>query len=297
MSKEERLISLGVPKEKLRTSKRAQKQPEPKAAEKVTEEPAQEQAAAVQTEETTEAKAARMTWDEIMADPEYNKAMQETVKSRLKGSKQAQEQLDALKPMLELLSGVYGVAPTDTAGLVEAVQKDDHYYEQKAMEMGTSVEIARRVDTLEREKAQREAQDQQTIEQQKFRSHIISLEQQGEALKQKYPSFDLRAELQNDKFARLTSPGVGLSVEDAYYTVHRAEIQAAQAKAVQQQTAQQISNSIQAGKSRPAENGSGSQAATTVKMNYRDMSPQQREALRQRIRNAAARGEKIYPGQ
>ena len=122
--------------------------------------------------------------------------------------------------------------------------------------------------------------------------HYAGLLQQGEALKQKIPGFDLQQELKNRTFFRLTAPGVGFSVEEAYGMVHRKEIQ----QAVQQVTAQQMANAIQAGAARPDENGVASYAPSVATFDYRSASKDQRAALKKAIRDAAARGEKLYPG-
>ena len=110
-------------------------------------------------------------------------------------------------------------------------------------------------------------------------------------------SFDLRKELQNPVFARMTAPGTGImSVEDAYRAVHRKEIEAAQSQVIAQQTAQKISNAIQAGSRRPDENGTSGQSPSVTTFDYSKASKAQRDALKQQIRAAAARGEKLYPG-
>lgn len=123
-----------------------------------------------------------------------------------------------------------------------------------------------------------------------FREHIRSLAQQGQALKASIPGFDLRRELSDPMFARLTSPQVGLSVEDAYYALHRRELQQAAAR----MAAGSISRSIQAGQLRPKEN-SGAQAGSVQTLDYSKATREQREQLKAAIRNASARGEKIYP--
>jgi hypothetical protein len=91
----------------------------------------------------------------------------------------------------------------------------------------------------------------------------------------------------------MTSPNVGLSVEDAYYAVHRNEIQRAAMQVTAQTVAKKISNDIQAGSRRPNENGTSGQAPSVTTFDYRSMSPEQRRALKDRIYS----GEKIYPGQ
>ena len=173
----------------------------------------------------------RMTWEEIKADPEYNREIQAIVRERLKSVK----------------SG--GEPAVDTAAL--------------------------------------DAQ---------FRQHILTLERQGEAMKAAFPGFDLRRELRNPAFARMTAPDVGVSVEDAYYALHRGEIQSAAMQVTAQKTAQMISDSIRSGALRPVENGAASQGATVSTFDYRGASREQREALKRRIRDAGARGEKLYPG-
>ena len=173
----------------------------------------------------------RMTWEEIKADPEYNREIQAIVRERLKSVK----------------SG--GEPAVDTAAL--------------------------------------DAQ---------FRQHILTLERQGEAMKAAFPGFDLRRELRNPAFARMTAPDVGVSVEDAYYALHRGEIQSAAMQVTAQKTAQMISDTIRSGRLRPVENGAASQGATVSTFDYRGASREQRAELKRRIREAGARGEKLYPG-
>ena len=302
---QQRLLELGVPAEKIR--KRAKK---PDAASpggavltQGQKQQAQQDAAAANKEASKTDTPSRMSWDEIMADPEYNKEMQAVVKARLnaeraKADKDSESKLQKLAPALEVMARKYGmdVENLDYDALAQAVNNDKQYYEDKAIEMGVSTETAMEVDQKERAKARQEKEEARTLEQQKIAEHIQKLEQQGEAMKATFPNFDLRKELQNPAFARMTSPNVGVSVEDAYYAVHRREIQAAAMQVTAQKTAQKISNSIQAGQRRPAENGTSGQAASVTSFDYSKASKAEREALKQRIRAAAARGEKIYPG-
>ena len=295
----QRLLELGVPADKLRKNRAyTLNAPAKKAAaaeQTGTQEPKQTQAAAASpTEEKTDAPA-RMSWDEIMADPEYNKQMQSAVQSRLRSAKGAEETLGKLAPALELLARKHGMDPEkpDYDALVQAIRDDDSFYEDKALEMGVSVETAKQIEQKAQDNARQQRQEAITLEQQKIQNHIMSLEQQGEELKKVFPNFDLRTELQNPAFARMTSPNMGLSVEDAYYAVHRKEIMATGMQVTAQKTAQMISNSIQAGTRRPAEAGTTRQAPSVTTFDYRNASQQQREELKRRIRS----GEKIYPGQ
>lgn len=300
---QQRLRELGVPEDKIR--KRAQRQsakvPEGAIRSTPKEQPqkAEEQVAAADnpTEETATAPP-RMSWDEIMADPEYNRQMQAVVQSRLRSSKGAEDALAKLTPALEVLARKHGMdmENLDYGALAKAINDDQSYYEERALQMGTSAETAMKIDQQERDTARQQREAARTLEQQKIVQHIQKLEQQGEAMKKIFPSFDLRKELQNPVFARMTSPSGGISVEDAYYAVHHNELQTAAMQATAKQTAQKISNSIRSGSNRPDENGISGQAPSVTTFSYRNASQDQRNALKKRIRDAAARGEKVYPG-
>ena len=219
----QRLRELGVPESKIRKPKARQASPLPEGAFRTqqqmqqpkvqTQEPAG-QTAAAEPNTQTEQQPSRMKWDEIVKDPEYNAEIQKIVKSRLKDDGESKAILDILSPALQHLAKANGMDPQnmDYTALVKHITGE---YENKALELGVSKETAMMLD-----------QQQRTVEQMKFQNHISKLEQQGEALKAVFPNFDLRTEMQNPVFARLTSPSVGLSVEDAFHAVHRQEIQA-----------------------------------------------------------------------
>ena len=299
---QQRLRELGVPEDKLK--RRARKpstspttvQSAPATQTGEGEDGAQAAAAENPTEKGQTETPARMSWDEIMADPEYNKQMQAVVQSRLKSAKGAEETLGVLAPALELLARQHKIDPTkmDYQALATAIVDDNSLYEDKALEMGVPVEEAKKIDQHE----QQVAREARTLEQQRIQQHIAQLEQQGEELKKLFPNFDLRKELQNPVFARMTAPGKGImSVEDAYRAVHRQEIEAASMQVIAQKTAEKFSNAIQAGGRRPDEAGTTGRAPSVTTLDYRTASKEQRDALKQRIREAAARGQKLYPGQ
>ena len=307
---DQRLLELGVPEEKLRKRAKRANAKLPEGAVRTTPKEAQEQKpqeqVATAEENPTEDKAeepttppTRMSWDEIMADPEYNKQMQATIKSRLKNAGMAEETLAKMAPALEVLARKHGQDPAnpDYDALAKAINDDDAYYEDKALELGVSLETAKHIDQQERDTARQKKVEERNLEEQRIRNHFASMEQQGEALKKVFPKFDLRTELQNPVFARMTAPGTGImSVEDAYRAVHRKEIEAAQSQVIAQRTAEKISNSIQAGSRRPDENGTSGQSASVTTFDYSKASKEQREALKREIFAAKARGEKLYPG-
>ena len=299
---EQRLRELGVPESKLR--KRASKATSTAPVQTATA-PSEEtkvESATTQnkpaTEETQDAPK-RMTWDEIMKDPEYNKHMQATVQSRLKSEKSAAEALSKMAPAIEVMARKYGLDAQnmDYEALAKKINDDDAYYEDKALEMGVSVETAKKVDQMERDNERQRAIQQRTLQEQKIQQHFVRLEQQAEQMKKVFPGFDLRTELQNPAFARMTSPNVGISVEDAYYAVHRNEIMTGALQRAVNNTTMKLSNAIQSGSRRPNESGAASQAPSVSSFDYSKASKAQREAFKSDLRARMARGEKVYPGQ
>jgi len=285
---QQRLRELGVPENRIRKPRAKKASPLPDGAyrteQQVQKQPEQVAAAQTTNAQTEQEPSTRMSWEEIKKDPEYNAQIQEIVKQRVKDGDTNRAILETLAPALKALAQEQGLDPEniDYAALAKSITGE---YEDKALEMGVSKETVMKLD-----------QQQRTLDQQKMINHMQKLKMQGQVLKETFPGFDLRTELQNPVFARLVSPGVGLSVEDAYHAVHRKEIQAASMQVAAQRTAQQISNAIQSGSRRPDETGSASQAPSVSTFDYRKASPAQRNALKAEIRRAAARGEKIYPG-
>lgn len=283
----QRLRELGVPESKIRKTRAKQASHLPEGAfrtQQQVQEPHKQDAAANDQNAQTEQAPTRMSWDEIVKDPEYNAELQKIIKARVKDDGQNKAILDILSPAIKHLAQENGLDPenVDYTALVKAITGE---YEDKALEMGVSKETAMKLD-----------QQQRTLEQQKFQNHILKLEQQGQALKAVIPNFDMRTEMQNPVFARLTSPSVGLSVEDAFYAVHRKEMQAQSMQVAAQQATQMISNAIQSGTHRPDETGTASQAPSVSKFDYKNATPSQRKAIKDEIRRAAAEGRKVYPG-
>ena len=66
----------------------------------------------------------------------YDAKVQDTIQKRLKGSKEVEEKYNALTPTLEMLAKKYGVEATDINALTRAIEEDDSYYGEVALEKG-----------------------------------------------------------------------------------------------------------------------------------------------------------------
>lgn len=253
------------------------KQPEAPVPQDSQPDPSQE----AQTDPDAEWKAVKVKFkDQISADTSA------IVQERLKNSKQAEATLDKLAPVLEGLGKKYGKEASDIDGIIAAYTDDDSLYEEDAAAAGMPVSAYKQLKALEADKAKREAKDaesQQVL-------HLQGLIAQGEKLKATFPNFDLRTELQNPVFQRLVSPEVGIDVETAYWTLHRQELQTAAMQVAAQKTSQKLSQSIQSGIPRPAENGSRN---VSPALEIRDDPSKWSKADREEVKRRARNGERI----
>ena len=206
--------------------------------------------------------------DRLKADPALEKDAKEwaseIVKERLKNSKQAESQLQALTPAIERLAQRYGVDPADQNALTQAILNDDDHYEQEALEKGLPVETVKELDRMKREADALRVQQVQRARDERIQGRFNELAAEFPAMKELYPSFDMAQELGNPKFAYLVDPDgpVKFSLKEAYQAVHGEEILAAGMQYADQKGAQKVARSIQANARRPSENGMGNVGAS-----------------------------------
>jgi hypothetical protein len=171
----------------------------------------------------------------------------------------------------------------------EKSEENADFIEQDSKADISSVEAVEKTDVPD------EKQSESLLSEEIIRSiygHISKSEKETAELKEAFPDFDLYRELQNPTFARLTAPENGIHAVDAYYAVHRKEIQSMYAK---RDSAEKSAAPKKNSPKRPSENGISAQAPAIMQFDYRNAGKEQREALKKAIRAAAARGEKIYP--
>lgn len=217
----------------------------------------------------------------------YDARVQDTVQRRLKASKDTVDKYNALAPTLEMLAKKYGVDAGDAAALTKAIEDDDSYYEEEAMERGISVGQLKEIRKMERENAELKRQmNEQNVREQADRIYAGWMDQAA-AVKNVYPGFDLNAELQNPRFVDLLRSNI--DVRTAYEVLHKDEIIPAAMQFTAQQVEQKLANRIAAGQGLPRENGLGSRASAVVKSDVSQLSKADRQEIIRRVQ----RGEKI----
>ena len=84
----------------------------------------------------------------------YDQRMQDTVQKRLKSTKETVDKYNELAPTLEALAKKYGVDASDIKALNKAIEDDDSYYEQEALEKGITVEQLKEIRKMEKENSE-----------------------------------------------------------------------------------------------------------------------------------------------
>ena len=245
------------------------------------QQPVQQDAAAQWQEAKTKYKA------------QYDADVQQIIRGRLKEAGTHQQTLATLQPMLDAMATQMGVKAGDYQAMVDKYMDNDAMYEQEAVETGRDVQTVKEMHRMQRKLDAYEQRESQQNAQAQFQQHLDQVKQQAEAFRQKIPNFDLDAAMQDERFVRLTAPGSGLTVEQAWAALHHDEMQAYAMQAAAQQSQRIAAGNVQANMARPRENAgrvSGPQA--TMSPDFSGLTLQQ---IQQNSR-LAQMGRKIIPG-
>ena len=217
----------------------------------------------------------------------YDAKMQDTIQKRLKSSKETVEKYNSLTPTLEILAKKYGVDIGDIDSLNKAIQEDDSYYEEEALEKGITVQQLKEIRKMERENAALKAQMEEAQRQKNGKKLYASWMQQADETKKVYPSFDIQTEMNNPQFLALLRSNI--DVRTAYEVTHKDEIIQGAMQFTAQTVESKLAKKIASNGARPAENGMNSQSAAVVKSDVSQLSKADRAEIIRRVQ----RGEKI----
>lgn len=216
--------------------------------------------------------------------------IQNIVQKRLKNSKETVEKYEALAPTLEILAKKYGVDASDVTALNKAIEEDDSYFEEEALEKGITVEQLKEFRKMERENAAFRQQAEEQARKENAKRVYGQWMEQAEKTKAIYPSFDLRTEIQNPQFLQLLNSHV--DVRTAYEVIHKDDIISGAMQFTAQTVGQKLTNKVIANGARPTENGNSSQGAAQTKSDVSLLTKADRAEIARRV----ARGEKISFG-
>ena len=217
----------------------------------------------------------------------YDAKVQDTVRKRLAKNEEKVNNYNALSPTLELLAKKYGVDASNIEALNKAIEEDDSYFEEEALEKGVTVQELKRIRSMERENAELKRQMEQKTREENASKLYSAWMKEADTVKSVYPSFNLEAEMQNPKFIDLLRSHI--DVRTAYEVLHKDEIIPAAMQFTAKAVEQKLTNKIIANGARPAENGMSAQSAALTKSDVSQLSKADRQEIIRRVQ----RGEKI----
>lgn len=209
----------------------------------------------------------------------YGEDVRKQIERRYAPMNRMQEQLRAYEPLMQMLSVRYGVESTNVKGIMQALEADNSFFEEKALEAGMPVERYKEFMSLQAKN--------QAFELAQKRSENIRQEQEtwarwdreAEICKSHHPEFDIRSEIENNPtFVRLL--GSGADVLTAYRATHFDDLAQDLITRSEKETKKRAADTIRAGASRPIEGASGGTPPAGRKVDIMGMSKEEFAKLR-----------------
>ena len=263
------------------------------SAEGIEPERGQGSAAGSQSEIITTASTAeekRKAWQALIQGEYkdfYTEDTQKLINRRFAETKTMQDRLSSQTPIMELLAQRYGVKADDAQGLMAAIEKDDGYWQEAAEEAGLSVEAYKEMQRLRRENAAFVREQQRTQGQMRADAQLQTWYAEAESLKQRYPGFDLKTEVQDKDFLSMLRAGVPM--EQAYKVRHFDQLTRDAMTTMAMQTERAVTDNVRARGTRPQENGAAAKSPFIRKSDPSKFTKKDREEIARRV----AMGEKI----
>lgn len=247
-----------------------QQQTPPEAAQETGADTAAQQAQAAQTERVPDAGEPRAQAEEEFAAliaGKYREAFarrtQEIIDRRFRKSRETEAHWQSLQPLLGELQQRYGLAEADPQALLEAFRADGQKGSALLEKAGKAL-------------AFRGAMGQ-----------YVALLRQADALRQRYPGFDLPELCADRRFTALL--GAGADMEQAYLSLHQQEVLRAAVTHTAEIVSQKLAAGLAAQQERPREGAMQAGSTAVHRSNPGDLSRAQREAIARRV----LKGEKI----
>ena len=213
----------------------------------------------------------------------FTEETQRIINRRFSENRTLEAQVQAQQPVIDLLMQRYKIGDGDPKKLMDALENDSAYWSEAADEAGMTVEQYKLFQKLQRENDafQRAQQSQRAREQQNQQAQQWFLEAQQ--VKEKFPNFDLKTELQDPHFVAMLKSGT--PVEHAYKVLHFDELVNDAVQVTATPTEKRVTGNVRARGSRPAENGTTAQSAFTIKDDVSKLSKKDRaEVAKQAMR-------------
>lgn len=217
----------------------------------------------------------------------YTEEFQKAFNRRFPDYKALQQRATDTQEILDKLSARYNVMDGDMQKLSRAIDNDNAYWEVAAEEAGMGVEQFKELQQMRRQNAVLMQQERDRMARSRADAQVQKWFQEGQAVKAKFPDFDLNTELKNPAF--VSQLKAGTPVEHAYKVVHFDALMGDAIQLTAANTESAVVNNIRAKGARPTENGTASQSPFIVKKDVRALTRADRDEIARRV----ARGETI----
>lgn len=211
----------------------------------------------------------RQSYEEIrkLYGGDIDKEIRNAVEKRLKREKGSSDKLKKLQPLIDRTAKKYGKDSKDLDAVMDAFNADKSYYDELAMKNGTTPEIEEQLELSAREaRSAREALAERE-EQDRIREQTEKIARQVDEVKQFFPDFDLKTEMESSEQFRKLASNPYISLLDAYKATHfDAEINKAM-KMTAQTVEANVVNNIKSG-NMTRENGIGNASPAAVSADY-----------------------------
>lgn len=217
----------------------------------------------------------------------FSERVQNIINKRFRDDRARREIIEKQQPIIDLLCQKYGIEDGDTEKLRAAFESDNTYWEEAAENAGMGVEQYRELTRLRAETARLRAERESAEADSFVNRQLTQWFSEGEGLKELYPGFDMRAEMENRDFLGLLKAGI--PVRKAYELLHMDEILNGAAESAAKETERRVVDDIRKKQARPDENGLKNTNGAVLKKSVASLTREERAELARR----AQRGEKI----
>lgn len=217
----------------------------------------------------------------------YTEETQRIIDRRFKETRALESKIQDQQAIIDVLNQRYDIKDGDLKKLSEKIENDNAYWSEAAEEAGMSVEQYKEFMKLQRENAAYRKADQAKAEDAHVRQKMQQWFEEAQAVKARFPDFDFKTELQNKEF--LSMLRAGTPVEHAYKVMHFDELMGGAISVTAANIEKRVTDNVRARGNRPAENGTLSQSAFTVKDDPSKLTKNDFKEIEKRV----ARGEKI----
>lgn len=206
----------------------------------------------------------------------YDKRINDTFRKRMKNSKETVDKFEKLQPALQMIAKSYNLDANDIEGLVSAVQNDDRYYEEAALEAGVDVAFFKRLKKAEDEVAAN-AHNRQ------MREDIARWHSDFETnVKQVFPNITFDDAMNNPKF--VTFMKMGIDALSAVTALNAREAFPAAMEAAAKSAKKKVTDDIMANQRRPVEGAAMSAVGVSPKSDVSSLTDAEIDKILVRVR-------------